>query len=119
MNKMDTTKQEEALIAIELWRESGLSQNEFCRRESIHRSTFQHWRRRYDADYDYKGKNKKTSKPTGDSFISLEMKSVTAFDPKDMNNEDLEIIYKNDVRIKCSLSIPLSVLQKLINLEAH
>ncbi len=117
MNKSDITKQEEALLAIELWRESGLSQGAFCRQENIARTTFQHWRRRYDPSYDYKGKDEKSSVFENDSFISVEMQSVESDSHSVIKSEDLEIVYKNDVRIKCSSNISLLFLEKLINLQ--
>jgi hypothetical protein len=62
MKKSDEERREEAILAINLWKESKLTQGEFCRREKIARSTFQHWRRRYDPDYVFMGKKKQRSK---------------------------------------------------------
>lgn len=113
MIEQDPKKRAEALSVIDLWRESGLSQNAFCRKEGIHRSTFQHWRRRYDDSYNYKGKNKTYSThKSKESFITVKVDS-----PVLENTYDLEIIYTNDVRIKCPSGIGVKELQKLISLE--
>lgn len=115
MKTSDEQKREEALLAISLWEESGLSQGAFCLRERIARSTFQHWRRRYDPSYTYKGKNKSaSSQANGERFIALETVPISSSDELG----SLEIIYTNDVRIKCPSSISLSDLQKLISLQA-
>ena len=113
MKKIDEEKREEALLAISLWNESGLSQGEFCRRENISRSTFQHWRRRYDESYEYKGKKK--SPISKSSFIPVQ--TVPAYSVSS-SEIDLEVIYTNGVRIKCPSSIATGDLQKLIGLQA-
>lgn len=113
MNKQDNQKREEAILAIDLWRESKLSQNAFCRREGISRSTFQHWRKRYDVSYEFRVKksNSPTTKPK-ESFLSVSIDS-----PKPQELYDLEVIYETGVRIKCSSSISTTELQKLITLQ--
>ena len=112
MKKIDEEKREEALLAISLWRESGLNQGEFCRRENISRSTFQHWRRRYDESYEYKGKKK--SRSSKSSFIPVQtVPSCSA----SVSKSDLEVIYTNGVRIKCPTSISRGDLEKLIGLQ--
>ena len=113
MIKQDQEKREEALLIIELWRESGLSQGAFCKGEGIARSTFQHWRKRYDKSYAYKEKQKISPDKSKESFITVKVDS-----PVIESTYDLEIIYKNDVRIKCSSGISLKELQDLINLQA-
>lgn len=101
-------KQEKAQLAISLWRSSGLSQGAFCRREGISRSTFQHWRRRYDTTYEYRTKH--TTKTTKQSFIALEMQTTT-----EQRSDALEIIYPTGVRIKCTSSVSDQVLCRLIS----
>jgi len=101
------------MLAISLWRESNLSQGAFCLREGIARSTFQHWRKRYDSTYVHQGKKKAIpSKSAKQSFIPLEMKGTTS----SVCNA-LEIIYSNGVRIKCGLAISSDDLQKLVTLQ--
>ena len=112
---------ESAELAITLWRESGLSQGAFCRQEGIARTTFQHWRKRYDPSYEYKDKKNNSSarfvskvKKSKDRFISIELEKVQSPVHSD---DQLEIIYKSDVRIKCSSAVSLSTLQALVNLK--
>ena len=112
MQKSSAEKREEALLAISLWRESGLSQGAFCRNEGISRSTFQHWRRRYDPSYEYKVKKKPPLAKPNERFIPV----VPPLEVSGNMLPDLEIIYPNGVRIKCSTSISLPVLQNLISI---
>ena len=112
MIKEDFKKREEALLIIELWRTSGLSQNKFCLQEGIARSTFQHWPRRYDKSSAYKGKTKSSPDKSKESFITIKVDS-----PVIESTYDLEMIYKNDVRIKCPSDIALKDLQQLISLQ--
>ena len=116
MKKSDEERREEAVLAINLWKESKLTQGEFCRREGIARSTFQHWRRRYDPDYVFKGKKKQKSKQKlqkKERFIPVEPLapvSVVAL-------SDFELIYPNGVHFKCVSSVSMDALGKLISLQ--
>jgi len=112
---------ESAELAITLWRESGLSQGAFCRQEGIARTTFQHWRKRYDSSYEHRDKKDTSSarfmskvQKTKDSFINIELEELK---PLTHSSDHLEIIYKSDVRIRCSSSISMSTLQALVNLK--
>ena len=113
MIKENSEKREEALLIIELWLESGLSQGAFCKGEGIARSTFQHWRKRYDKSYAYKGKKETSPDKAKESFITVKVDS-----PIIDSTYDLEVIYKNGVRIKCPSGISLKELQQLISLQA-
>ena len=119
MKEVDQEKREEALLVIELWRESGLSQGTYCKQEDIARSTFQHWRKRYDPSYEYQSKKKKSiPKKSKERFIPVEMKEVLLDnDVLSVKSTELEIIYTNSVRIKCSSDLAPMELQKLIRLE--
>ena len=108
MNNHRIEKQEEAQLAIALWKESGLSQGAFCKREGISRSTFQHWRKRHDSTYEYRAKH--TTKTTKHSFIALEMQTTAEQTP-----DVLEVIYPTGVRIKCTSSVSDELLCKLIS----
>ena len=113
MNNHSKEKREEALLAISLWQESDLSQGAFCRREGISRSTFQHWRKRYDPTYEYRSEPaEKPASSSKQSFIALEVKTPIA-----SSSDELEIIYPNGVRIKCNSSINDERLRKLISLD--
>lgn len=105
--------QEERLLAISMWRESGLSQGAFCKQEGISRSTFQHWRRRLDPTY---------VKMTDTKF--QRMKVIPDFIPvkilaKAQNISEvvtLEIHYPNGVKIVCRENLESSRLQTLIQI---
>jgi len=113
MSYHSTEQREEIQMVISLWRESGLSQGAFCRREGIARSTFQSWRRRYDSTYEtVEQKVHVASKTTNQSFISLEMQGSVV-----SSSEDLEIIYPNGVRIKCKSTTSDERLRSLVLLQ--
>ena len=70
MKEADQEKREEALLTIELWRDSGLSQGAYCLEEGIARSTFQHWRRRYDPSYEYQSRKRNLYRRNQKSVLS-------------------------------------------------
>ncbi len=111
-NKED--RRASAEIAIELWRESGLSQGAFCRREGIARTTFQHWRKRYDPTYEKSNQKPIRVKKSKEQFISIALEEPSSISS---SSDHIEIIYQNQVRIKCSASLPPSTLQTLIGLQ--
>ncbi len=112
---------ESAELAITLWRASGLNQGAFCRQEGIARTTIQNWRKRYDPSYEHRNKEDSSSarfvskvKKSKDHFIRIELDEVK---PLAHSSDQLEIIYKSDVRIRCSSSVSLHTLQALVNLK--
>lgn len=115
MNYHSEEQREEIQMAISLWRESGLSQGAFCRREGIARSTFQSWRRRYDSTYEsVEQKANTASKTAKQSFIALEMKGSVI-----SSTDDLEIIYPNGVRVKCKSTTSDERLRSLVLLQSN
>ena len=109
MNSISKEREEEILLAIDMWRESGLSQGAFCRRENIARSTFQSWRRKYDTT-DYYDTTPTTET---ESFLSVELSSSGS---APSSSSQLEIVYPNGVKLNYDFSMGLSILSKLINL---
>lgn len=122
MSKKKEDIRESAELAITLWRESGLSQGAFCRQEGIARTTFQHWRKRYDPSYEHRDKKDTSStrfvskvQKSKDHFINIKLDEVKPLLAH--STDQLEIIYKSDVRIRCSSSVSMSTLQALVNLK--
>lgn len=112
---MRTSKitQEERLLAIKMWRESGLSQGAFCKQEGISRSTFQHWRRRLDPTYVKMTTSKSKNKKVTPAFFPVE---ISAKDSSSSKVSTLEIQYPNGVKIICRENIEISKLQTLIQI---
>ncbi len=97
-------------LAIELWRDSGLSQNKFCIQEKISLQTFGYWYRKY--------KQEKVLLPNpllkeSETFIPVELPHTvhsTAASPS-----DIEVSFPNGVQINCPAGIDIQQLKILIN----
>ena len=97
-------------LAIELWQESGLSQNKFCIQEKISLQTFGYWYKKY--------KKKKVLFPNpgfkeSETFIPVEL-------PHTVNSAattpgDIKVSFPNGVQINCPAGIDIQQLKTLIN----
>ena len=103
---------EERDLSIELWRESGLSQTAFCKREGIARSTFQHWMKRSQED---KVNRPKKVKNQG-KFIPLKIKSSTSSTLPVLSSDIIELTYPNGVCLKLKSNLSLDQLRQYISL---
>lgn len=108
MQKNQKYTQEEMYLAIELWKESGLSQNQFCNKENISLHTFKYWYKKYRKE-----KTNPQSKPS-QNFIPVQVKALNA--PIIEEQQDITIIYPNGIELQCPLNIPPSLLKTLLNL---
>jgi hypothetical protein len=88
-------KTQQMLALVKQWRESGLTQKEFCRASEIKMGTFNYWVSR-SREVEKKG------------FISLMPETGHS-------QKEFEVIYPNGVRLKLS-SIDLKTLAGLIRL---
>jgi hypothetical protein len=87
---------EEKMLAVEAWRTSGLSQNEYCKTLGVKRTTFANWVSR----------NKR--KKAVPNFVRVTIPPVTI-------STALEVVYPNGVIIKVSGN-DLKMLSQLIKL---
>lgn len=116
MGYSDSVRRKKALAALALWRESDLTQKDFCIREGIARSTFQYWCRNYDPDYPSKFKKDEQSAeapPRQERFIPIELSATVSTS----HLGDFELIYTNGVRLRCPSSVSMDDLRKLIGLQ--
>jgi len=97
-------------LAIEMWRESGLSQLQFCKLEKLPKATFGYWLKKYR---DGKGQPKPAPK-TVNTFIPVEVPG--AMEPPAIGTGQLRITYPNGVQLACPASLSMQQLKTLINL---
>lgn len=104
---------EEVALAIEMYKESGLSQKAYAEREGINVHTFKSWIVKH---------NKSTQSATGQiasktssDFIALKMED----EPEKSTYsrmDNIEIEYPNGIRITCPLNTTPEQLKTLVNL---
>jgi hypothetical protein len=112
--KLSKERLEEIHLAITLWKESDLSQGEFCRQENIHRATFQSWRKKYDPSY---GEGYRQAPPKAkDKFLTVRVSDDDKFIENIELPLDIEICYPNKVKVKCLSNLDSKILHILINL---
>lgn len=87
---------EEKMLAVEAWRSSGLSQNEYCKTLGLRRTTFANWVSR--------NKHKKVAS----NFVRVTVPAV-------MSSKVVEVVFPNGVIIKAP-SDDLKMLSHLIKL---
>ncbi len=99
-------------MAIELWRESGLSQVKFCSRENLSVKTFSYWLRKYRKE---KGFSVERGKNVSDTFIPLEISRGAASAYANTNSGRIDVSFPNGVQMSCPVGIDIVQLKNLIN----
>lgn len=93
-----------------MWRESGLSQLQFCKLEKLPKATFCYWLKKYR---DEKGHPKPAPK-TVNTFIPVEVPE--AMGPPIIDAGQIGITYPNGVQVTYPASLGMQQLKTLINL---
>jgi hypothetical protein len=96
---------------IEQWQTSGLTQDEYCKREKLAKSTFSYWlKKRRKQKYHSNALLKKPVK----KFIPVEI-SGTADVPV-LSDGQIQITYPNGLKVICPSGINIQQLKTLINM---
>ena len=90
------SRQEEMTSLIEIWQESGKTQQVFCQEHDLTFSTFYYWLKRYRREINES------------SFLPVEINSST--------QSSIEIRYPDGVILQLPAAIKLSVLKQLLSL---
>jgi hypothetical protein len=116
MKKNQKYTQEDMYLAIELWKESGQSQQEFCRQNKLAKGTFIYWLKKYRKEKSGKPdlKNHKITKAES-PFIPLDIISSTRIDHIPDNSMLITITYPTGVQVTCPTGIGVQQLKALIN----
>ena len=112
MRKNQKYSKEEMYLAIELWRESGLSQVKFCSRENLSVKTFSYWYRKYKKE---KGFSAEVTKETPDTFIPVEVSGGRTTTVRNEGYGRIEVSFPNGVQVSCPVGIDIGQLKSLIN----
>ena len=112
MRKNQKYTQEEMYLAIELWKESGISIEKFCHQEALAVGTFKYWQLKYNREQ--KKQFGSTSKP----FIPIQVTSHTTRQiSSSLNiNDSITIAYPNGIEVSCPISVGMDQLKALIKL---
>jgi len=94
-------------LAIEMWQESGLSQQQFCTREKLSVKTFGNWLKKYREE---RGGNGFYSE-LGNAFIPVELDETDKF--RSVEGNQIEITYPSGIRVTCPANIGVQQLKTL------
>lgn len=98
-------------LAIEIWRESKVSQSKFCDREGISFHTFKYWYKKYKIENDRSNisRNKKVK-----SFIPVEVSS----EPKQSITDQgqIEVSLPNGIQLICPVDMNIQNLKTLLGI---
>lgn len=101
---------EEIYLAVEMWQESGLTQQQFCDHENLSVKTFGNWLKKYREEVSGKG----TGCGPGNAFIPVELPGSDNLLP--IGGSQIEITYPSGTRVTCPANIGIQQLKTLINL---
>jgi transposase-like protein len=88
-------KSEQMLQSVQQWKESGLTQKDYCQMIGVKRTTFANWVRR-------------SREKAGSGFLAISPPSRPV-------SQSIEVVYPNGVRVKASTS-DIPVLSALIRI---
>jgi hypothetical protein len=111
MKKNQKYTREEMYMAIELWKESGLSQKKYCSQNNLSFSTFKYWQKKYQKDL---GNDK--AKVSSHSFIPVHIPKAITTNITDITPGNITITYPNGITIDCPVNIRVELLRSLIKL---
>lgn len=111
MQKNQKYSKEQMYRSIALWRESGLSQYQFCKREKLTTSTFSYWLRKFRKE---KGLSKFSREKPVKTFIPVEVSKT--IEPDVLEIEQIEITYPNGVKVSCPPCIDIAQLKTIISI---
>ena len=112
MRKNQKYSKEDMYLAIELWQESGLSQDKFCTGENLSVKTFSYWYRKYKKE---KGLSVEGNKETRDAFIPVKVSGGRTATVGNEGYGRIEVSFPNGVQLSCPVGIDISQLKNLIN----
>ena len=110
MRKNQKYTQDEMYLAIDLWKEGGLTQKKYCSQNHISFNTFKYWLKKYQKDkIDQKLKS-------SHSFIPVHMPHAIEAALPLIEPECITVTYPNGTKVNCPVSISIEQLRTLINL---
>lgn len=109
MRKNQKYSQDEMVLAMELWRESGLSQQKFCTREGIPFYIFKYWHKKLRN-------NNKPGSPEPLPFIPVQISRQVEQQVCKVILPSIRITYPNGAQIECPAGINPEQLRVLVNL---
>jgi transposase-like protein len=98
MRKNQKFTKEQMYARIESWKQSGLSQNQFCKEENLSTSTFNYWLKKYKQEKDLVANA--DSKPVK-TFLPVEVTQETIHRDKDC----ITITYPNGIQVCCPVNL--------------
>ena len=110
MKKNQKYTAEEMNLAIELWKESGLSQQKYCTHNHIAFSTFKYWQKKIQKEKFTS--TVKASRP----FISVDVPSTVDLAMPVPDAGYITISYPNGIQVSCPVNINHEQLRTLIQL---
>jgi transposase-like protein len=110
MRKNQKYTREEMYMAIELWKESGISQENYCNQNNLSFSTFKYWQKKFQSDS--QGKNSKSLKP----FIPVHIPQAITTNLAEADTHIISINYPNGVIVNCPAGISIEQIRGLIKL---
>ena len=110
MRKRQKYKKQDIIFHIKSWRESGLSQYQYCKREGLVSSTFHYWVKKHNHE---KTQCKDRDAKLANTFLPIEVSPLSS-DISPLAG-GIEINYPNGIRVTCPVNIDISHLKVLIS----
>jgi len=95
---------------INLWKESGLNQSQYCKQEKISYYVFKYWLQKYRNEHIAIKQNQPTS------FLPVQVPSSEGLSADPISKDEIIINYPNGIQVSCAATIKIAQLKALINI---
>lgn len=110
MKKPQKNTKENMYPIIDLWKESGLTQTQYCKQEKVSYYIFKYWLQKYRNEHI----GAKQIQPA--QFLPVQVPSSDELSKDPVSKDDITIHYPNGVKINCPVNIDTSLIKTLIKL---
>jgi hypothetical protein len=112
MRKNQKHSKESMYLAIERWKESGLTQTKFCTVEKLSVKVFSYWLRKYRQE---EGRSVHPGEKAAESFIPVKVSAPVPQVNVCSDPGRIDVAFPNGVQISCPVGIDITQLKTLIN----
>jgi len=111
MQKNKNSKKEEMYLAIDIWKDSKVSQSKFCHREGISFHTFKYWYKKYKIENERSNNSQNLNDKI---FIPVEVSS----EPNETITKggQIEVIFPNGIQLSCPVEMNIANLKNLLGI---
>jgi transposase-like protein len=110
MRKNQKYTKEEMYMGIELWKESGISQKNYCKQNSLSFNTFKYWLNKYAHE------NPAAKPAVTNRFLPVQVTTIKEGNHISHTPKEISIYYPGGIEVRCPSDIGVLQLKTLLSI---